>query len=96
MTTRKYALTVVAMLLAVLFTNFGIFVAPVVSSESVEQDRTACISTCNNPTGRTEMYCRGGGGGDNGLWRLRSICIANCEKKFWKEWQKEMDEIGKD
>lgn len=97
MTTRNYSLIVGVMLLAILLTNFGLFIAPAISYESVDQDRTVCLSRCNNPTGRgAEMYFRGGGGGENSLWRLRSICIANCEKRFWKEWQKEMDEIGND
>ncbi len=99
MTTKNYALTVMVMFLAVLLTNFGLFIAPAISSEGVEQDRTACLSRCNSPTGGgAGMYFGGGGrgGSPDSLWRLRSICIANCEKRFWKEWQKEMDEIGND
>ncbi|MFA6221924.1 MAG: hypothetical protein WC647_06385 [Desulfomonilaceae bacterium] len=97
MTTKNYALTVMVMLIAVLLTNFGLFIAPAISYESVEQGRTACLSRCNNPTGGgAGMYFRGGGGSSDSLWRLRSICISNCEKKYWKEWQKEMDEIGQD
>jgi len=97
MTTKNYSLLVGVMLLAILLTNFGLFIAPVFSSESVEQDRTVCLSRCNSPTGRgAEMYFRGRGSGDNSLWRLRSICIANCEKRFCKEWEKGMDEIGND
>ncbi|MGO8878361.1 MAG: hypothetical protein ACLPVO_18860 [Desulfomonilaceae bacterium] len=94
MTSNNYSLVVGAMLLAILLTNFGLFVAPVFSSETVEQQRTLCISKCNNPTG-SEMYF-GGGGEFYGLLQLRAICISNCEKRFWKEWQKEMDEIGND
>jgi hypothetical protein len=92
---KNFAVTVVALFVGVLLTNFGLFIAPAISSESVDQDRTVCLSRCNNPTG-AQMYFRGGGGGDNSLWRLRSICIEKCEKRFWKEWQKEMDQIGND
>ena len=57
MTTKNYSLLVGVMLLAILLTNFGLFIAPVFSSESVEQDRTVCLSRCNSPTGRgAEMY----------------------------------------
>ncbi len=93
MRTKNYPLVVGVMLLAILLTNFGLFIAPVFSSESVEQQRTECLSRCNSPTG-SDMYFYGGGG--NSLWQLRSMCVNNCEKKFWKKWEKEMDETDHD
>jgi hypothetical protein len=91
MTTTNYLSVIGVMLLAILLTNFGLFAVTAVSSEGVEQQRTACISRCNSPSGIDTYFYRGGA---DGLWRLRSICIEKCEKRFWKEWQKEMDEIG--
>ncbi|MFH0960720.1 MAG: hypothetical protein V1897_18700 [Pseudomonadota bacterium] len=91
MTTTNYSSVIGVMLLAILLTNFGLLVAPVISSDSVEEQRTNCLSRCNLPSGLDTYSFRGGGG--DGLWRLRSICIEKCERRFWKEWQKEMDEI---
>jgi hypothetical protein len=100
MTTKNYALLTGAMLLSIVLTNFGLFVAPAVCYESVEEGRTFCIQDCKSRYG-VEMYRYGGGGGgigggDSGLWRLYAKCIDDCEKKFWKEWDKNMDEIRKD
>ncbi len=94
MESNNYSLFIGVMVLTILLTNFGLFVAPVFSSETVEQQRALCISKCNSPTG-SEMYFGGGGGPDN-LMQLRAICISNCENRFWKEWQQEMDKIGND
>ncbi|MGA8830996.1 MAG: hypothetical protein ACLQT6_15040 [Desulfomonilaceae bacterium] len=93
MRTKNYSLVVGVILLAILLTNFGLFIAPVFSSESVEQQRTECLSRCNNPSG-SDMYFYGGGG--DSLWQLRAMCVNNCEKRFWKKWEKEMDETGHD
>ena len=30
------------------------------------------------------------------MWRLYFKCIDDCEKKFWKEWQKDMDKLEKE
>jgi len=101
MTTKNYTLLTGAMLLSIVLTNFGLFVAPVVSYESVEQGRTLCIQDCKARYGIdvNRGGGRGGGGrggGDSGLWLLYSKCIDDCEKKFWKEWDKNMDEMDKD
>ncbi|MFA6221926.1 MAG: hypothetical protein WC647_06395 [Desulfomonilaceae bacterium] len=85
MTTNNYALVVAAMLLAILLTNFGLFIAPAISSESVEQERTLCIENCK--------YRYWPPGDD---WRLYFKCVDDCEKNSWRKWQKDMDKLEKD
>ena len=93
MMTKKYALTLIAEILVVSLTNFGVFIAPAISYESVEQEREICIQDCKSRYGYT-LNRRGGGTPDN-YWRYAK-CLVTCEKKFWKEWQKREDETGKD
>ena len=65
------------------------------SFESVEQDRTICLQDCRDKFGYLPFFGRGGvGGGNDGNWRLYFKCIDDCEKKFWKEWQKREDEMN--
>ncbi len=82
MRTKNYSLVVGVMLLAILLTNFGLFIAPVFSSESVEQQRTSCIQECQYrflPAGYNDrMYFR---------------CIDGCENTYWKKRQKDMDKL---
>ncbi|MGA8830335.1 MAG: hypothetical protein ACLQT6_17030 [Desulfomonilaceae bacterium] len=84
MKTNNYALVLAVMLLVILFTDFGVFIAPAISSESVEQERTLCIEECQLrflPAGYNDrMYFR---------------CIDNCENTYWKKWQKDMDKLKK-
>jgi hypothetical protein len=85
MTTKNYALTVIVVLLGVLLTNFGLFIVPAISQESVAQERTLCIEDCKYrfwPPGED--------------WRLYFKCLDDCEKNYWKKWQKEMDRLEKD
>jgi len=91
MTLINFAAVVAAMLGAIILTNLGFFAAPVNSSESVEQERTLCIQDCKDKFG-VDMFW-GGGGGDG---RLYQMCISDCEKKFWKEWDKDMNKLEKD
>ncbi|MFH0958288.1 MAG: hypothetical protein V1897_06255 [Pseudomonadota bacterium] len=56
------------------------------SDESIEPERTLCIEECRRtywPMG-TEA------------WRLYYRCIDDCEKKFWKQWDKNMKKLEKD
>lgn len=89
MTRRNYELLTGVVLAAILLTAFSFFIVPTISYGSVEQDRTACLSVCNDPTGDLMFY------GGNSLWQLRAMCNQKCENKFWKEWQKEMNNAGK-
>lgn len=82
-----------AILLIILGAGFQAFEGPAGAFESVEQERTWCIKECKDRYGVEVMWR--GGGGDN-VWRLYFKCIDDCEKKAWKEWQKDMDEIEKE
>jgi len=93
--TKRSIFIIGAMLLAILFTDFGVFTASVISYESVEQERTLCIKECKDRYG-IEVMRGAGRGGDSGMWRLYFKCMDDCEKKFWKEWQKDMDKLEKE
>ncbi|MDA8408198.1 MAG: hypothetical protein M0T73_15245 [Deltaproteobacteria bacterium] len=85
MRTGRYLLLVGVFLVAALFTNFGLFIAPAISHETPEQERTDCIQECQLrfwPVGN--------------LWLAYARCLDNCEKKFWKKWQKGMDKLEKE
>lgn len=80
-----------AWLITLLLGGLGSCPELALSHESVEQERTLCIKECKDRyITETTFIGRGGGTSD---WRLYFICIDNCERKFWKEWQKKMDEI---
>ena len=93
--TVKCSVRIVSIILTtILATDFGLFLIPASSSESVEQERTFCLAECKAKFGM-DIYASGGGG--TGVdWRLYFMCIENCERKFWKEWQKNMDELEKE
>jgi hypothetical protein len=84
-----------AMLSIILGAGFQGLVGPAGAFESVEQERTWCIKECKDRYGVDVMW-RGGGRGGDSMWRLYFKCIDDCEKKFWKEWQKDMDKLEKD
>jgi hypothetical protein len=46
MTTKNFELTAIVMVVAVLLTNFSIFVSSAISYESAAQERTLCIEDC--------------------------------------------------
>ncbi|MGO8878568.1 MAG: hypothetical protein ACLPVO_15365 [Desulfomonilaceae bacterium] len=46
MRTGRYFIFVGALLVVALFTNFGLFIAPAISRETPEQERTDCIQEC--------------------------------------------------
>ncbi len=56
------------------------------SDESVEQERTLCIEECRR------LYWSLG----IEAWRQYARCIDDCEKDFWKQWNKNMGELDKD
>lgn len=89
MTTAKLVLFGIAFIM-VIFSN-GPLVNLAISSESVEQERTLCLQDCRDKFGYIPFLVRGGG--SEGNWRLYFKCIDDCERKFWKEWQKEHDEL---
>lgn len=52
MTTKNYALNSIVMVVAVLLTNFRIFVRLAISYESAAQERTLCIEDCKYKSDR--------------------------------------------
>ncbi|MGC8660142.1 MAG: hypothetical protein ACP5U1_13820 [Desulfomonilaceae bacterium] len=88
MTTRSYPLITGAMFLAIMFTNFGVFVTPSISHETLEQERTECLNRCDTP-GLGEGF-----GGDR-FWQLQNMCVQKCERRYWQKWQQEMNSTGK-
>ncbi|MCX5860579.1 MAG: hypothetical protein NTW27_00420 [Deltaproteobacteria bacterium] len=50
----------------------------------------ACQQECRSKFG-IDPYWRGGG--DSSVWRLYAICIQDCNIKFWKEYDRRMDEL---
>lgn len=52
-------------------------------------DRYWCLYECRERYGINQMF--GVGGGNPEVWRLYFKCVQDCERKFWKEWEKEMD-----
>ncbi len=93
MTRRRILVFFGVMLTVILGAGFQAFVGPVGASESVEQQRTWCIKECKDRYGVDLMWR---GGGADSMWRLYFKCIEDCEKKAWKEWQKDMDKIEKE
>jgi hypothetical protein len=53
-----------------------------------EEKRQACLEDCRQ---WIEMFRRRGGWSD-ARRRMHARCVAECERKFWKEWDKEMKE----
>ncbi|MEI6133811.1 MAG: hypothetical protein WCP72_02470 [Desulfomonile sp.] len=88
---RSFLMTT-AWLITITLTGLGLFSGLAVSHESVEQERTLCMKECKDRYGIDTMW-GGRGGGETSNWRLYFMCIDNCEKRFWKEWQKNTDEI---
>lgn len=83
MTTRNYSLVVGIALLSMLLTNFGFFVTPAISQGQEAADRTLCMEDCK--------YQYAGVMGQ--LWRLYFNCLTDCEKKMWKQWDKDMEKL---
>lgn len=59
------------------------------SNKDVVGDRYWCLYECKERYGLGYMF-RGGGSTD--VWRLYFACVTQCEKTFWKEWEKEVNE----
>lgn len=87
--------SVVTLLLIGLFTILGagyIYSSSVdtLSDDGAVNDRYWCLWECRERYGLSPLFR---GGGSSEVWRLYAICVADCEKKFWKEWEKELEKI---
>ena len=94
MTTNKFLWVVAIMSLTIFAAHSGLFIGPAISYESVEQERAICIQDCKSRYGYSPYFH--GGGGMSGTYWVYAKCIDDCEKKFWKEWQKDQDKTEKD
>lgn len=54
--------------------------------------RTDCLNDCRQ---WVEGYYRRGRGGRTSDFRARMYarCIAKCERQFWKEWNREIEDL---
>ncbi len=59
------------------------------SDSDATTDRYWCLYECRERYG-LEYMSRGGGPSE--IWRLYFACVQACERKFWKEWEKELNE----
>ncbi len=60
------------------------------SDRGATDERYWCLYDCKERYGLEYMFR--GGGGSMDVWRLYYACVSACERKFWKEWEKELDE----
>ena len=70
----------------ILFISISFFDSPANSFEDIEQQRDLCIQNCH------EQF----DDDDPGIWQLSAQCIDRCEKTYWKKWNRQMRNIGKD
>ena len=82
----KYLFTLAIVAILVAFINFGVFVPSANSFEDIEQQRKLCLQDCH------EQFDYD----DPGLWQLSAQCIDRCEKRYWKKWNRQMNNIGND
>jgi len=85
-TKNHYSWVTRVMIMAILSTYSGIFLTPAISQDDASQGRTQCIRDCRQRYGSDFLW---GGGGTN--QQLYYLCLADCDKKFWEEWEKDMD-----
>ncbi|MHB8204109.1 MAG: hypothetical protein ACYDHG_10470 [Desulfomonilaceae bacterium] len=85
------AVTTIVTLLIILFIEFGLFIIPAVSQQNATRDRTQCIEKCRERNGGGYFWGEG-----SGNQQIYYQCLTGCEKKFWIEWEKEMDKVKKD
>jgi hypothetical protein len=68
------------------------------SLQSDDKDLNACQQDCRSRFG-VDMYANPqwrGGSGTDGAYYAYANCIASCNRRFWKAFDNEMDELEKD
>lgn len=63
------------------------------STETNSFDLQTCQRDCAIDHG-VEPWFRGGGG--DARWYMYTSCVQDCNRKFWKEYDKEMRDLEKD
>ncbi len=79
MSINRCVVTVIAALLATLFT------VPGYSQQDAADDRTQCVRKCRFRFG-SDLW--GGGGGSQQLYYQ---CLTDCDNKYWAEFDKQID-----
>lgn len=83
---------VFAVLMLTTIPAFGGAADSVDAFDDAASSREECLRDCRQ---WIEEYGRGGGRGGKGfseqLRRMYARCMAECERKFWKEWDREME-----
>jgi hypothetical protein len=71
---------------------------PSFTPQADDNDLSACQQDCRSRFGY-DVYAnpqwRGGGGGD-GAYYAYANCIADCNRRFWKSFDNEMNEMEKE
>lgn len=55
-----------------------------------DYDLEGCQQDCRSRFGIDPYFSRGGG---TSVWHLYAICIQDCNIRFWKEYDKRMNEL---
>lgn len=66
--------------------------------QSGDSDLNDCQQDCRSRFGY-DMYANPQwrrGGGQTGTYYAYAACISECNRKFWKSFDKEMDNLGRD
>jgi|GEM_PF-1849954 len=59
-----------------------------------EFDLEGCEQDCRSKFGVDPYFVGGGSGMDTSVWRLFSICIQNCNRDYWKDYDRRMKRLG--
>ncbi len=59
-----------------------------------EFDLEGCEQDCRSKFGVDPYFFGGGGGMDTSVWRLFTICIQDCNRKYWKDYDRRMKKLG--
>jgi hypothetical protein len=59
-----------------------------------EFDLEACEQDCRSKFGVDPYFFGGGSGMDTSVWRLFTICIQDCNRKYWKDYDRRMKKLG--
>ena len=67
------------------------FFTDIAVSQEADQIKSQCIRNCRHRFGSDFLW---GGGGSN--LQLYYLCLDDCEKEFWKQWDIEMSGKAED
>ncbi len=59
-----------------------------------EFDLEACEQDCRSKFGVDPYFLGGGSGIDTSVWRLFTICIQDCNRAYWEDYDRRMKKLG--